>query len=145
MVLSILFFFFFPPIFWQCKVTCRILVPQQEIEPSPSSSGSLMSFFFFLNFIHLISDVLGLHCHTQAFSSCSKLGLPSSCSAQTSHCSSFPCAEHGLQACRLSSHSTRALLLHGMWNLPRPGIEPVSPALAGGFLTTGPPGKSLMS
>ena len=26
--------------------------------------------------------------------------------------------------------------------LPRPGIEPVSPALAGGFLTTGPPGKS---
>ena len=29
-----------------------------------------------------------------------------------------------------------------MWNLPRPGIEPVSPALAGGFFTTEPPGKS---
>ena len=29
-----------------------------------------------------------------------------------------------------------------MWDLPRPGIEPMSPALAGGFLTTGPPGKS---
>ena len=29
-----------------------------------------------------------------------------------------------------------------MWSLPRPGIEPISPALAGGFLTTGPPGKS---
>ena len=28
-------------------------------------------------------------------------------------------------------------------NLPRPGIEPVSPALAGRFLTTGPPGKSM--
>ena len=28
-----------------------------------------------------------------------------------------------------------------MWNLPRPGIEPMSPALAGRFLTTGPPGK----
>ena len=28
-----------------------------------------------------------------------------------------------------------------MWDLPRPGIEPVSPALAGGFLTTVPPGK----
>ena len=26
--------------------------------------------------------------------------------------------------------------------VPRPGIEPVSPALEGGFLTTGPPGKS---
>ena len=31
---------------------------------------------------------------------------------------------------------------HGMWDLPRPGLEPVSPALAGGFLTTVPPGKS---
>ena len=29
-----------------------------------------------------------------------------------------------------------------MWDLPRPGLEPVSPALAGGFLTTVPPGKS---
>ena len=26
--------------------------------------------------------------------------------------------------------------------IPGPGIEPVSPALAGEFLTTGPPGKS---
>ena len=31
-----------------------------------------------------------------------------------------------------------------MWDLPGPGVEPVSPALAGGsrFLTTVPPGKS---
>ena len=29
-----------------------------------------------------------------------------------------------------------------MWDLPGPGIEPVSPALAGGFLTAAPPGKS---
>ena len=29
-----------------------------------------------------------------------------------------------------------------MWDLPGPEIEPVSPALAGGFLTTAPPGKS---
>ena len=29
----------------------------------------------------------------------------------------------------------------GMWDLPGPGLEPVSPALAGGFLTTAPPGK----
>ena len=28
-----------------------------------------------------------------------------------------------------------------MWDLPRPGLKPVSPALAGGFLTTAPPGK----
>ena len=42
----------------------------------------------------------------------------------------------------LSSCGTRAQLLRGMWDLPGPGIESVSPALAGGFLTTVPPGKS---
>ena len=30
-----------------------------------------------------------------------------------------------------------------MWDLPGPELEPVSPALAGGFLTTAPPGKPL--
>ena len=29
-----------------------------------------------------------------------------------------------------------------MWDLPGPGIEPMSRALAGRFLTTAPPGKS---
>ena len=28
-----------------------------------------------------------------------------------------------------------------MWDLPESGIEPVSPALAGEFFTTEPPGK----
>ena len=28
-----------------------------------------------------------------------------------------------------------------MWDLPRPGLEPVSPALAGRFSTTAPPEK----
>ena len=28
-----------------------------------------------------------------------------------------------------------------MWDLPGPGLEPVPSALAGGFLTTVPPGK----
>ena len=28
-----------------------------------------------------------------------------------------------------------------MWDRPRPGLEPVSPALAGRFSTTVPPGK----
>ena len=44
--------------------------------------------------------------------------------------------------CRLSSCGARAQLLRSMWDLPGPGLEPVSPALAGGFLTTVPPGKS---
>ena len=39
----------------------------------------------------------------------------------------------------VSSRGTQAWLLCGMWDLPGPGIEPMSPALAGGFLTIGPP------
>ena len=45
---------------------------------------------------------------------------------------------HGLSSC-----GTRAQLLRSTWNLPGPGIEPVSAALAGRFLTTAPRGKSL--
>ena len=49
----------------------------------------------------------------------------------------------GFSSCGVgfSSCGARALLLCGMWELPGPGLEPVSPALAGGFLTTAPPGK----
>ena len=57
-------------------------------------------------------------------------------------------AAHGLSSCgsralecRLSSFGAQVQLLRSMWDLPRPGLEPVSPALAGGFLTTEPPGK----
>ena len=42
---------------------------------------------------------------------------------------------------RLSNCGSRAHLLCCMWDLPRPGLEPVSPALAGRFSTTAPPGK----
>ena len=45
-------------------------------------------------------------------------------------------------ALELSSRSALAYLLLGMWNLPEPGMEPMSPVFAGKFLTTGPPGKS---
>ena len=49
--------------------------------------------------------------------------------------------EHRLQTRRLSSCGSRAWSLRDMWDPPRPGLEPVSPALAGGFSTTAPPGK----
>ena len=55
-----------------------------------------------------------------------------------------PVAEHRLQMCRLSNCGPRAQSLRGMWDLPRPGLEPVSPALAGRLSTTAPPGKPLI-
>ena len=50
-------------------------------------------------------------------------------------------AEHRLQMRRLSNCGSPAQPLRGMWDPPRPGLEPVSPALAGRLSTTAPPGK----
>ena len=54
-----------------------------------------------------------------------------------------PVAGHRLQTRRLSNCGSRAQPLRGTWDLPRPGFEPASPALAGRFSTTAPPGKPL--
>ena len=87
----------------------------------------------------------------------------SGCGAWASHCAGFSCCRAqalgpwtSVVAARgLSSGSPRALehsvngcgaqasLLCGMWGLPGLGIEPMSPALVGGFFTTEPPGKPL--
>ena len=89
-------------------------------------------------------------------------GLLFSCGVRASHCGSFllqstdsnhTCATvvaaRGLRSCnswalesRLNSCGTRAYFLLSMWDLPRSGIEPVSPAVAGRFFITEPPGKA---
>ena len=55
-------------------------------------------------------------------------------------CGFSGCSSQALEH-RLSSCGAQAQLLLDMWDLPRPGIEPVCPALADGFFTTQPPGK----
>ena len=85
--------------------------------------------------------MLGLHFCARAFSSCGKRGPLFIAVRGPLTVAASLLAEHRLQTCRLSSCGSRAQLLHGMWGLPRPGLEPVSPALAGGFSTTAPPGK----
>ena len=51
------------------------------------------------------------------------------------------CGAQALGCLGFCSRGARARLLRGTWGLPRPGIEPVSPALTGGLSTTEPPGK----
>ena len=89
--------------------------------------------------------VLGLRFCVRAFSSCGKWGplFIAVCVPLTIEASLV--AEHRLQTRRLSNCGSRGQLLHGMWDLPRPGLEPVSPALAGRFSTTAPPGKPYIS
>ena len=48
----------------------------------------------------------------------------------------------GSRRAGFSSCGTQAQLLRGMCDLFGPGLEPLSPALAGVFLTPAPPGKS---
>ena len=85
--------------------------------------------------------VLGLRFCARAFSSCDKRGplFIAVCGPLTIAASLV--AEHRLQMRKLSNCGSRAQLLRGMWDLPRPGLEPVSPALAGRLSTTAPPGK----
>ena len=105
--------------------------------------------FFFLSFVCAVSSLLlGL------FSSCIRWGPLSSRGAWASHCGDFSCCRAWalghvvFSSCgsrtlkhRLSSCGPQALLLHGMWNLRRSGIEFMSPVLAGRFFTTEPLGK----
>ena len=86
--------------------------------------------------------VLGLHFFcARAFSSCGKRGPLFIAVRGPLIIAASLVAEHRLQTHRLSSCGSWAQLLRGMWDLPRPGLEPVSPALAGRFSTTSPPGK----
>ena len=85
--------------------------------------------------------MLGLCFCVRAFSSCGEQGPLFIAVRRPLTIAASLAAEHGFQMHRLSSCGSRAQLLRGMWDLPRPGIEPVSPALAGRFLTTAPPGK----
>ena len=99
---------------------------------------------------------LGLRCCARAFSSCGEQGLCSGCDGRTSlfaehklqgvwasrvaacglsNCGSWAPA-HGLSSC-----GTGAWLPCSMCDPPRPGIEPMSPVLAGRIFTTEPPGK----
>ena len=117
--------------------------------------GGVKIFFF-----NLFLAALDLCCCEQSFSSCPEWGLLlrhafcggfSWCRARA-----FGARASVVVAHRLSSCDSRALerrlrgcgawvvahALCSMWDLPGPGMEPVPPALAGGFLTTAPPGKS---
>ena len=106
---------------------------EQPIENSP--------FFFLKNVSFFILAVLDLCCCAQAFSSCSGQGLLSGCGVRASHHGGFSCEARALGPSGFTSCGARALLLCVMWNLPRPGVDPLPLALQGGFLITGSPGK----
>ena len=89
--------------------------------------------FLKINFIYLFLAVVGLRC-------CAGFSLVVA--------GGYCCSSAGFNSCgswalghTLNSCGTLAQLLCGTWDLPGLGIEPMSPALAGRFFTTEPPGK----
>ena len=85
--------------------------------------------------------VLGPRFCARAFSSCGKRGPLFIAVRGPLTIAASIVAEHRLQTRRLSNCGSRAQPLCCMWDPPRPGLEPASPALAGRLSTTAPPGK----
>ena len=73
--------------------------------------------------------VLGLRFCARTFSSRGKRGPLFTAVRGPLTIAASPAAEFRLQTHRLSNCGSRAQPLRGMWYPPRPGIEPVSPAL----------------
>ena len=122
----------------------------------------LQTFFFF--FFNLFLAVLGLRCCMRTLQ-LRGVGTTPCCGEWASHCGDFSCCRaralgawasvvvaQRLSSCgsqaperRLSTCGAWAQLLRGTWDLPGPGLELVSPALAGGFPTIAPPRKPLQT
>ena len=143
-----------------CHQCVRVPVPlylHQHLV-SPTSTDLFLNLHLFLIlifknlFIYLfIFGCVGSLLLRTGFLQLWRVGATLCCGARASHCSGFSCCgvwalgmlASVVVARGLSSCGTQAQLLCGMWDLPGPGIEPVSLALAGRFLTTAPPGKSV--
>ena len=113
----------------------------------------VFSFFKINLFIYFIFGCVGSSLLRAGFLWLRRAGTILCYGVRVSHCSGFSCC--GARAlgsrasvvavrrlsscgswaleCRLSNCGTWASLLRGMWDLPGPGLKPVSPALAGGF------------
>ena len=117
-------------------------------------------FFVVVLFWFVLFSCVGSSLLRAGFLQLRRAGPPLSCGAPASHCGPFSCGAQalvawalvvvacGLNNCdsraperNLSSCGAWAQLLRGMWDLPGPEVEPLSPALAGRFLTTTLPGK----
>ena len=83
---------------------------------------STLHVYAFFSLLSLFGCTRTSHCHGFSCHRAWALGLVgfSNCSSQA--------LETGLRSC-----GTWAQLPHGVWNLPGPGIKPMSPALVGGF------------
>ena len=98
-----------------------------------AGGGCARSSLLHLDFLRLWQAGATLHCNVRA----SHCGVFSGCRARAPGAQASAVVAHEISGC-----GAQAQLLHGMWNLPGPGMEPIFLTLVGGFLSTGPPRKS---
>ena len=103
-------------------------------------------FYFWQRWVFVAARGLSLVAESRGYSSlqCAGFSLRWLLLLQStgSRCMGFSsCGSRALER-RLSSCGAQAWLFSGMWDLPGPGVKPVSPESVGGFLTTASPGKS---
>ena len=97
---------------------------------------------FFYKFIYLfIFSCVGSSFLCEGILQLRRAGATLHRGARASHYRGLSCCGARLQTRRLSSCGSWAQLLRGMWDLPRPGLEPMSPTLAGRLSSTAPAGK----
>ena len=124
---------------------------QRALGQRQSSQGQVVLIFLFLINLFILFIYFWLHWVFVAacgFLQLRQVGATLRCSAGASHCGGFSCCRaralgmrasvvvaRGLSSCgsqaverRLSRCGARAQLLCGMWDLPGPGLEHVSPA-----------------
>ena len=134
------FFFFFNNLFYFWLHWVFIVVRRLSLVAVSGGYSSLQCVGFSLRWLLVAEHRLQVHRLKQLWLTGSREP------ARQLWCTGCRCT--GLSSCgsrvlesRLGSCGARAQLPLGMWDLPGPGLEPMSPALAGGFLTTVPPGK----
>ena len=110
-------------------------------------------FLFFKIYFYLFMAALGLHCCSQAFSSCDEGSSSLWCTdfltwwllwlqRMGSECTGSVVAPWGLSNTGSVAVAHRRSCSMACGVFPWPGFDPMSPAWAGRFLTTGRPGKA---
>ena len=121
-----------------CHALLQEILPTQGLNPCLLCLLHYVLFCILVILFYLFMAVLGL-CSTPRLSLVEAVGAALPCTVRGF---SLRCPlllqSRALEDVGFSSCGAQAQLPCTVWNLPRPGIELVPPALAGRFLTTGP-------
>ena len=133
-----------------CQLVCqgagnnKTIIVEADIYCTPQIVIDILFFLSFLFFKKLINlFIFGCVWSSflcEGFLQLWRAGATLHRGARASHCRGLSLWSTGSRRAG-SVVGSRAQLLRGMWDLPRPGLEPVFPALAGRLSTIAPPGK----